>query len=175
MSDWLRVFARAVAVTVILALVLLGLSCTGFLPWSRLNCWSYDVDINSGRIRYTRHFFYAQVRQRIEDSALSRALQPQDHGPHIPQWQRVYTFSPGVGHSPHHLYHSAIHQIGRMEKAWTLGRFSAAARRASAQRILERWQSANGDDTAQTYLCAIEELAFREESEPIDVNDLPVP
>jgi hypothetical protein len=141
------------------------LSLAGLLPWSPINCWHYDVDIHSGRIRYTRYFAFVLVSQRIDESGLSRALHSEDlRNPH-PDWRRALTFSPGVRNSPHYIFHSAIAQIRELERVWQAGEFTPAAQRLSAKRVLELWQEAQSDDAAKLYLRAISEVAFRSDSE----------
>jgi hypothetical protein len=68
---WLGVFLLTLSAP-------LSASFLGFFPWSPLNCWHYDVDINSGRMRYTRFFLFGQVAQRVEESSLSAALRSDD-------------------------------------------------------------------------------------------------
>lgn len=151
------------------------LSLVGLLPWSPINCWHYDVDIHSGRIRYTRYFAFVPISQRIDESALSRALQPEDLRASHPDWRRALTFSPGVRHSPHYLFHSAIHQIWELEMAWRVGEFTPAARRSSAKRVLELWQEGQSANAAKPYLRAISDLVLRSDSEHVstDEKDLP--
>ena len=151
------------------------LSLVGLLPWSPINCWHYEVDIHSGRIRYTRYFAFVPISQRIDESTLSRALQPEDLRDSHPDWRRALTLSPGVRNSPHYIFHSAIAQIRELEVVWQAGEFTVAAQRSSAKRVLELWQEGQSDDAAKPYLCAISDLAFRSDSEhkSIDEKDLP--
>ncbi|MCB1125884.1 MAG: hypothetical protein KDM81_05270, partial [Verrucomicrobiae bacterium] len=36
-------------------------SLAGLLPWSPINCWTYEVDLHTGHIRYTRYFAFLKV------------------------------------------------------------------------------------------------------------------
>ncbi len=150
------------------------LSLGGLLPWSPINCWHYDVDIHSGRIRYTRYLAFLPISQRIDQSALSGALQPDDFRDSKPAWRRVLTLSPRVRNSPHYAFHSAIAQIGELERVWQIGKFTPAARRSTGKRVLELWQQGQGDDAAQPYLRSISEIGFRlsEEHKSTDEKDL---
>lgn len=139
--------ASALVVAVPLALSLLGL-----LPWSPINCWQYEVDLHSGRIRYTRYLAFIPVSQRIDESALSRALLPDEEQGSQPDWRLVMTLSPGVSNSPHYSFHSAMDQIGKLETLWHSAGASAADRRSSAMRVLELWQEGQCDDAAAPYL-----------------------
>ena len=42
-------------------------------PWSELNCRQLELDVNSGRVRQTRHFWFVPVMKKVEETALSRA------------------------------------------------------------------------------------------------------
>lgn len=151
------------------------LSLAGFLPWSPVNCWHYDVDIHSGRVRYTRYFAWIQVLQRVDETALSGALKPDDLPGAPGDWRRAHTLSPGTGHSPHYIFHSALAQIRQLEMAWKVGEFTPAARRASARRLLALWQPGQRDDAANPYLRAVSDLAFSQgaDHKSTDESDLP--
>jgi hypothetical protein len=149
------------------------LSLIGLLPWSPINCWHYDVDIHSGRIRYTRYFAFIRISQHIDESALSRALQRDELQRAHPKWKRALTFSPGVHNSPHYVFHSAISQIRELELIWRLGEYTPSARRSSAKRLLELWQQGQSDDAAKQYLREIADnaLPLSSERKSTDVED----
>jgi hypothetical protein len=153
----------------------LWISFIGFFAWSPLNCWHYEVDIHTGRIRYTRYFLYAQVVQRVEESALSSALNTSDLAGVKPDWRRVHTLSPGVHNSPHYIFHSAMAQIRELDLCWKVGEFTPAAQRSSAKRVLELWQQSQDDDSVRPYLSALSDMKDRNASEHyrIDESDLP--
>lgn len=150
------------------------LPALGFLTWSPINCWGYDVDICSGRIRYTRYFAFVAVARRVQSSALSDALEAEDFQGCRTEWRRVLTFSPGVRHSPHYVFHGAIHQIHELESTWELG-FTLEARRASALRVLDLWREGDCDDAARDYLRELFEIAYSayDLGHKTDVADLP--
>ena len=111
--------------------------------WWKLCYRCEDVDIKSGRIRYTRHLFYCKVSEKIEDTILTKALGEFAEGVQ-PDWRRVSTFSLGVRHSNHYVYHGAIVQILLVAMIWQSSPFSDEAKRHMAQTILDKWQ-ADGD------------------------------
>ena len=155
-SPFLR-WVNCIAI-VFLLLPLLG---TRAVPqWSRLNCWSEDVYIATGRIRKTWYLCYVRVSQRIEESAFSRELPIGEIQNATPQWHRINTFSPGVHYSPHYYFHGALHQVSCCEEAWELGRFRPEARCACARRMLQLWQSGSADEGARGYCHAIQEVAL---------------
>lgn len=133
----------------------IALCLVGVIPWTPVNCEYQDVDISSGRLRFTRCFFWIPVRQQVEDSALTKFLAPEDLGRAPPEWRRVNTFSPGVRHSPHHRYHGAVSQIESLSGLWDLSQFTPGARRASARRMLELWRRGGSYFAASEYLDAL--------------------
>jgi hypothetical protein len=168
---WLYVFGG-------LSLLMVGVflvAPVAFWTWSAINYWTYDADIFSGRIRYTRYFFFVPVRQKIEDSALTRALQAEDYPGTASEWRRVLTLSPGVGYSPHYAFHAAIAQIRELELVWEMGQFTPAARRATAKRVLELWQKEKNDGAADHYIRAVADLAFRSDANKRCTNETDLP
>lgn len=165
------------AIGLLLAVVIgvWGLPASGLMAWSRINCWNYDIDVKSGRIRYTRYLCYVQVADRVEDSALSSILKDQMSVAGPPEWRRVHTFSPGVRHSPHYVYHSAISQIKDIETIWTVDKFTDDAKRRTAADLLKLWQRDKGDWEARDYLRELWEIAEKNTSrgKVTDVSDVP--
>jgi hypothetical protein len=154
----------------------LCLSSMGFFPWSRLNCWQYDVDIQSGRMRCTRHLLFLPIKQSVEDSALSKLIESADVKP-SPDWHSVMTLSPNVHHSPHYAFHGAMSQFGQLERVWNMGGFTPEVRKAAAKAVLELWQKNGSYFEATRYLNAVVELAAAstDKHEKIEVSRLPRP
>jgi hypothetical protein len=117
------------------------LAVSGVFVWSPINCWHEDIDIHSGRIRRTSYLLWCCVSDRVEETAISQALHPEDLRDGCPEWKRVNTFSPGVRHSPHYIYHGAITDAKMLANIWAWGRFTPAERRQSARELLAAWQS----------------------------------
>ena len=159
-SKTLRLVAYGLLTAASVPLLLFGASLLGLLPWSPVNCWHRDIDIQSGRIRFTRYLFWMPIDQRIEDSSLTKALRGSDTAETAPEWRRVLTFSPGLRHSPHYRYHSAIAQVRELEMALSLATFTSETRRPSARRVLRLWQESGEDRGARDYLRAVAELAL---------------
>lgn len=168
---------RALLLVTAIPAVLLSLSLFGHFPWSGLNCWRDEIDINSGRTRYTRHLLWVPVTGSVRDSALTRALSPEDLVGRSADWHPVVTLSPGLHHSPHYRYHGAIHQIRELEYCWEFGRLTPAARRETARHVLRLWRQAGGDSRAGAYIQSIWERTMDAEKkvETIDVGDSPMP
>ena len=143
----------------------------GLLPWWSVNCSHHDVDLRSGRLRYTRYLFWVPVQEKIEDSALTKELRRGDVADTTPSWRRAVTHSPGR-HSPHYVFHSAIGQIRELEMLWRLADFAPEARRASAKRVLQLWQEHGHDREAGEYLRAVGKRVLAAEGQ-IGEADLP--
>jgi hypothetical protein len=167
----------ALLLLVLTPAALFGLSLLGFFPWDPLNCWQNDIDITSGRIRYSRYLFWIPIRTTVFDSALTGALSPEDLAGRPAEWHPVATFSPGLHHSPHYMYHAAFSQIRELEISWDFGKMTPAARRETARNLLGLWQHAGSYFRAGDYIQAVLERAMEahKEGQVIGVKDLPKP
>lgn len=116
-------------------------------PWSRLNCWEYQIDINSGKEKYCRYFFYIKVKESPIETEFSHvlAVATKDKSP---DWHIVSRFSPSVtSHSPHYRFHGASCQSRELESLWHMFPgffFEEKDKKESAEKLLELWQK-NGD------------------------------
>ena len=156
-----------IAAAVLVPVFLLGLSQLGFFPWSKLNCWTQEVDITTGSIRHTRYLLWMQTSQRIEETLVSKTAEASADSP---QWHIANTFSPGVHNSPHYMFHGAVSQIRLLEIAWELGEFSEEARQVSARQLLQRWQKDGNDEGAKQVNVALSNLALT--NSPVGTNEL---
>jgi hypothetical protein len=176
----IRHWRRLLVVLLLLVLTpagLLGLSLLGLFPWSGLNCWQNDIDITSGRIRDTRYLFWIPVRRAESDSALTKALWPEDRPARPADWHPVVTLSPTMHHSPHYRLHGAISQIRELEIAWEFGKMTPAARRETARNVLDCWRQTGSYFSAVSYIQAVWERALEadKKGQAIDVKGLPAP
>lgn len=171
-----RVVCTLLVVAAIPSLVFI-LSLFGLFPWSGVNCCQDDIDITSGRTRHTCYLFWIAVTRTMTDSALTKALSPQDRIDLREEWHPVVTFSPGVRHSPHYRFHGATYEIRELETCWEYGEMGSAARRETAKHLLQLWQQAGNDFQAKDYVQSLWEQAqeAKKKGEPIDVGDLPTP
>jgi hypothetical protein len=172
-----RLLVWAGLLVVAIPLALLALSSAGFFPWSPINCTQIDIDLNSGRIRRTNYLLWMEVTTTVEDSALTKALSPQDRENLGEDWQPVSTFSPGLGHSPHYRFHGATSEIRNLEICWELGRMTPEARQQTARQVLLFFRQSGDYFGARRYIDAVGERALEAEKsgKSIDVGDLPVP
>jgi len=165
-------FKRSVlSLTVLLAAVLFLVWASGILAWSRINCWTDEIDIRSGRTRYTRYLLWCRVKETISETDASQALKPSDYDPNTPDWRLVATLSPGVHNSPHYFFHGAIYQLNKLESSWASARFTPEAKRESVLRLLSWWQHGGNYFAADKYLAELTDAAFNHSS--IGIADLP--
>ena len=66
------VLGCAAAIAVILAILCFVVPI--FVPWSPLNCRYEEVDINSGRLRFTRYLLYCRVSERCDRHVILAAV-----------------------------------------------------------------------------------------------------
>jgi hypothetical protein len=129
---------------------------SGVPMWSPINCMHYDVDIRSGRIRYTRYVAYMRVKEKIDESIVSRVIDQKEGSP---EWRRALTFSPGYRRvSPHYTYHSAIEQIKTLDLLWKISEFTRSAQKESAYGLIAAWQRGNNDEAAKSYLSKLNSI-----------------
>jgi hypothetical protein len=149
------------------------LSLAGLFPWSGLNCWTTEIDVYSGRSRYTRYLYWIPIKRSFFDTALTKELTPEDLSGLPSEWHPVDTGSPRIHHSPHHVYHGALSQIRDLEYLWKRTGANKELRRSNAIQILRLWQK--GDDLdAQHFLDKILEDASTDEipdSMKVPAND----
>ena len=165
-------FAILCLLLVLVAGWIVGLGCYPFVAWSTINCRHQDIDINTGRIRHQRYLVGICVSEHIEDSSISRQLQLSETAP---DWRRVNTFSPLVGHSPHYIFHSGIAQTRKLEMIWQLAAFTPAAKKRASREVLRLWQTGQHDDAADDFIDALSSLAIERDSSasPLTIEDLP--
>ncbi len=172
-----RFLLQAVISVAAILLGMLVLSLFGLFPWSGINCTQSDIDLNSGRIRYTRYLLWLPVTRSVQDSALTRALSPEDRKNPGEDWHPVVTLSPGLHHSPHYRFHGAIHQIRELEISWEFGKMTPEARNETARQVLRLWHQAGSYFPAGDYIQRVWVRAREAEKsgKSIAVKDLPEP
>ena len=95
----------------------------GLHPWLEINCRHVDINITTGKVRYSRWLWFVKISETIRDTPLSLALNGKtvELVPRKP-WHRLYTFSPGIPHSLRCRFHSTLIQAYEFEL------FASAAR-----------------------------------------------
>jgi hypothetical protein len=120
-------------------------------PWSGLNTWREDIDINSGRLSETRVILFVSVRQRVEETWVSKAIDA-PLGP--ADWRTTHVFGPGRRVSPNYRIGSSLAQLREVEKLLVYDSSDFSAREELARCLLEAWQQgspAAGDPFIEAY------------------------
>jgi hypothetical protein len=174
---WLRIHRRLalIACAVLAGAAVVVIFAPGLIaPWSRLNNEEQELDLLSGRARFTRYFFYCQISQEVRETPLSEALDSSDKNDGKEQWVKVNVFQPGVSNSPHFIYHGAFVQTGQLAKYWETGNFTPSARAKSARQLLKVWRDGGSYHAANPYFENLVELIVeRNSDEPITVDEIP--
>jgi hypothetical protein len=158
----LKRFSHAIRNVVLGLLLITILSCVGCFPDTTINCWQDEVDIHTGRIRYSYFLLCVPVVRYVQDSALTRALSEEEQNSQVRQWRTVTRISPGKNYSPHYFYHGAIFQIKELEYTWDALRLTTPARRESARRVLKAWQQDGNYWKVQEYIYTLKGLEKNE-------------
>jgi hypothetical protein len=143
-----------IAIGVLAAVLLLSpIVVPFFLPWSEINCRHEEINIKTGQARYSHVLWFVKVSEQIKDTPLSLALQGETVDvADVQAWQRVNTFSPGVRHSPHYIFHGALYQAHEMEMIGSMLGFTAERKREVARAILTAWQKSGSYQGANEYI-----------------------
>ncbi|MEM7164426.1 MAG: hypothetical protein AAF581_03125 [Planctomycetota bacterium] len=131
-------FAAVIAILVVLPLIV-----PIYVPWSAINCRYEDVNIVSGHARYSRSWWYIVVSERIEETALSTALNSSLPDPSA--WRRANLFDGRRPNSPHYRFHSALSQIQEFDMLTWAGNLDSQEKQKLAKQIIAAWQRHNGD------------------------------
>jgi len=137
---------------------LLGVGIYFFSGWSRINCWTWEIDINSGETRYRRYCLWCITEERIVPTWMSEVLDaPQEE--HARKWRPVETLSPGRHHSPHYRYHGAIHDLRTAEMGFELYGVPPERKRELAEAMRDSWnQTGNYREAGRLLQAFLEEL-----------------
>jgi hypothetical protein len=163
-----------IAVAIVLIVWVVGCGCYPFVQWSPLNCSNQDVDINTGRFRHQRYLVWICINERIEESLLSRTLDPAETSP---IWQRCTTVSPFVNYSPNYHFGAAPSQVKSLGMIWDAATFSLEAQKQICKSVLYLWQTGQYAGAADEYIESLDALvrSHKQRPWPYTVNELPKP
>ena len=139
-----------ISIAATLALVALPpLMVPVFIPWSEINCEHQEINVRTGQARCSRSLWFVKVSERVEDTALSHALNGETVDvAEIEPWHRVNTFSPGQRNSPHYRYHGAFSQANMFEMLQQMHGLNKADAAGLAREALIQWQTSGNDFAA---------------------------
>ncbi len=146
-----RSYLAAAAVALVAALALLFVLPRFWFSCSRLNNKEIEMDLNSGRVRHTKHFLFAQSSRRVSETAVSSVLPAKDRLPGE-EWVTICDFAGGSGVSPHFVYHSALAQVNMLQRCWNASDVTHAARAKTAGQLLYVLREGGQDSPANRYL-----------------------
>jgi hypothetical protein len=129
---------------------------------TKWNCWQIDFDMNSGRLRATRHILWFTGEQRIEDTALTAAIQngnPENNSSLPPDWQPMAKRSPGNNPSRKVWSNGVLMKIDQVDGIWRLADFTPEAKREIALHILQKMQKRGWGGLDSPYMEALQKLA----------------
>lgn len=168
---------RMAGVALVLLAALLGRPLLGLLAPLTSGGDSAEVDINSGRVRHRRTILGMPVGVRVEDSALTAALDPSDFAGRPADWRQATTFASGVLISSLYDFRTGTGQISKLEKAWSYGHMEPPGRRETARQVLRLWHDREPRQRAAIYLDAVWERSriAGELGRTVTLADLPTP
>jgi hypothetical protein len=129
---------------------------------------SQEVDIATGRLRFTRYSGDKKVSERIEDTSLSRALLRDNPTGAGPSWRCANTFARCKDGFSHDDYHILITQMSELRGIWQDFAVSDVFKKRTAEHLVALWQYGGVDDwPAGSYLRELQSLMASEASEEI--------
>lgn len=143
---------RIIAFLAVTALLLLCM-----IPWSPMCRSEHDLNLVSGRTRVIYRVAFLPMRETVEETELSLIVNKPDDDA---QWVRVCTFSPGVSHSPHHIYHSAENSAYHLGNVFKETKWSPEAKRLVAEHFLKRLRDDGNDRGATDFAYKVMESTF---------------
>ncbi|MEM7165552.1 MAG: hypothetical protein AAF581_08810 [Planctomycetota bacterium] len=149
----LLLLSSSIAVLALATLVVTPRLYVGICPWSKMDCAISYVDITSGFKKRERYFWYVKVSEATEPTYLSRLLGKDL--PESPDWRAAHTSTPSQRHSPHHTFHSALHQIRSLASVVDVCALPDDVARAHGAHILQLWQEDLSDRSVNAYIYTI--------------------
>ncbi len=159
-----------IAIGIVGLAIAVGLSVYFCSGWSKLNCWTWELDINSGQKRYTRYWFWLRTAERIEPTWVSQAL-GSNRTDSDRRWQRIATLSPGTGYSPHYQLVAALAYVDYFTYWTDQGLMEKDAAAMMARNIITLWQAFNDDGVANDYIAAV--LGIAQQEGKLTTQDIP--
>lgn len=134
-----------------------------FSGWSRINCWTHEINVETGHQRYTRYWFWITTAQRVEATWISDALGFTENTAITPEtaWRDVLTLSPGTGNSPHYAFHSALYDLRKGELLLTYTGAKETDLKNIAHAVTWLWRAFDNDAEAGAFLSHVAKASMR--------------
>lgn len=159
-----------VAIVVVAAIVFMP----GLLG-SRLNNEEQEIDLWSGRARFTRHFLFCQVRREVRPTALSETIALDGRAVTKEQWVRVVVKEMGLGKNCHFRYHGAFAEANGLARLWEFYEFDTEARAKSAKQLLRAMREGGSYFVGSDYMRLLQETLGHDpvEGRTIAASEIP--
>ncbi len=144
--------------TIVAILFLAPIILPRFEPWTwtELNCVHAEINIKTGKARYSSYLWYMKISERIEETPLSLTLQGETIDiKEIQSWRLFHSSSPGINHSPHYLFGAALSQAKELDIIVENLSLSPERKKEIARKILTLWQESEDYGSASDYLTSI--------------------
>jgi len=129
------------------------------LGFDHLNAELQEIDINSGKARFTRFVLYLPVSQAEKETVVSRLLSGPTQAPS--EWHSVNLFTAGSRISPHYRFHGALSQINRLEAALQNSNMTEEDMELYARRVVKAWKDEGDYFAAGAIIEEAEERAYK--------------
>ncbi len=142
-----------------------------FFLWTGINCLDEEINIQTGKARYTRKFWFVPLYIKTKDTAFSLALEGEEiNAPSREKsgWQMVNTLSPGAGNSIHYVFHGAFYDARILEKLRDEYGLSPSEIKDLARQTLISWQTQGSCSTSLIYSrLKLEESRHKNQRNPL--------
>jgi hypothetical protein len=150
---------RTILTGIVAGALLAGIGVYYFSGWSAINCWTREIDINTGRTRYRRYWFWLVTKDEISPTWMSELLDVPDKDS-TADWHPVVTLSPGTGHSPHYAYHGAIADLNTARAVFQRYDVPREHRLALAKAVTDSWKRTGSDSEASQLITGLFEATI---------------
>jgi hypothetical protein len=157
-----RLHLWIVIAVVIIGVWLIGPRLPKLLIWTRWSCTHEWFDVTAGQIKVEDWAYFRKRGETIKDSPFTELYRELIGEPPDPDWRLMNTFSPGVRHSPHYIYHTVYVDVVYILRLFDHAEFKEEAKREIIQTVARMWPEEDHWSLTRDYLEAIDWLTTRE-------------
>jgi hypothetical protein len=136
-SNRKRPYASIIAIFVICFILALWILPYAF-PWNEWDSKIQELDINTGRLKYSRYLCLLKISERIEETDISRILPKELLERAIPEWHRANRDAPWI--TADYVFGEAPSQINELSIWWEVEQVPETVRRKTAIHLLALWK-----------------------------------